>query len=1012
MPLQTQYVPVDLGGQLDQKTDERLVVPGNFINLENTVYTKTGSVRKRPGNDLIVPNVLGGGTLPAPRSLVGYRDTLLMFGSENMYALSGNQSYWINKGQIPEPTVSQDLVTSTKAPSLAIPPPSAPSIGDHWLTCAKTNGITVYLHESADSTTVRGTAIDDNGNVLFANNTVNSSAIGNNPRIAAVGNFIIAIYSDASNIYAKKLDTTNPIGFGSEVTLATNFSGGLWDACSLGDRFAVAYHGSVIGVDSVVTKTFNSSLVALNATAQSQSLSPDITVVAIAPNEAQNSVWVSWTTDDGTTWFYRCEQYNLTLGTVTSATTIDSGLITGGFGRYRTRIGIAFLANDADALFVSNTPVDGVNDSVMIDNVQSVTGSVNTLYAGQRFHSLILLVSKPFSVNGVYYVAVRDKTESTFYLANIGLVDFINQLMIPVATYADQAANNNDDSVGAFAQSLLCDIAEITDTSVLIPGLTTLGETLNVSGFIVSFDTAFTFAESNEALCVSGGLPGSYAESKFVELGFLQRPVVTNATFTAGTTFPTGIYRYFVVYEWTDENGQIFRSHPSAGPISVTVASTAGTIVFDVSNIAFTRKQRHDADVDAVRIVIYREQVINNGVYVRMTQITNKVTTLTQHFVDDGSFNTALAASTTVLYTQTELPNSHPSSATFVLTHAGRVWLAGFDDQTQLWGSKQISEGECPNFSEVLRLNIHDGGAITGLASMDNKLIVFKKDRIYVIVGDGPNDLGGANDWQIQRVAADTGCIDGRSIVTTRDGVFYQAPIGICMLTRAIEIAYIGAPVEDTVNQFVTISDSVNHTKQPWVLFSMGSSGNNGVVLLYDYYHRKWSKWFFNDSFSSSTEAFAQALTMFEDKFTWITAGGIPYSESAQFLDNGTYVSMKVESAWLKFAGLVGFQRIRNLMLLGQSQSPHNLTVSIGHNYNNSTYDESNTVAYSLLTGPSEQFRFKLTQQKSDAIRFKIQDTQNVDGLGTGEGLILSGIGLEVGAKAPLFGNLPLAQGG
>ena len=136
------------------------------------------------------------------------------------------------------------------------------------------------------------------------------------------------------------------------------------------------------------------------------------------------------------------------------------------------------------------------------------------------------------------------------------------------------------------------------------------------------------------------------------------------------------------------------------------------------------------------------------------------------------------------------LENASPPMSNLMLYDGGRVYLVPDEDRTTIWYSKAKSIGTSIEFSAFLTKQITDGGDITGLASMDGKIIVFKRNQIRYFAGDGPSNLGVGDFSPDVLVIPDLGC---RSVLArTDEGVVFQSDRGIHMLTRSMQIKHMG----------------------------------------------------------------------------------------------------------------------------------------------------------------------------------------------------------------------------
>jgi len=1018
MPLQTQYVAVDFGGALDEKTDQRLVVPGNFTNVENAVYTKTGALEKRPGNDAVTSAVFnGGGSLPQARSLVGHGDSLLMYGEHNVFALNDAETAWYNKDNVPEPTVVETVQTSV-------------AVGQIDLDSASGSGLTVYVYSGVNNLNpaiqeITATVVDANDNVIFNNFNINSTANCKRPRCVVVGTTAIITYiiTATGALNARTLNLLNPTSWGVETQLVAAFGNQVYDVVGMTSLFAVVYQN---GANRFV-QTFSSALAAGAPVSYPIDAGYTIQLMAIAGDQANNRLWIGYSQTNGILDQVLADEYTVTplVRIPAGPLVIDShpvGVVPPAFvpSLLVVRLGIALLNSGNTAIFVANTAFPSYTPRLSTSTVWKVgvTGGTPLVVdvARATTYNDICLVSKPFVVDSKVYVGCENIIDGTYFIADVWADEpTVNLAFRPVAAFAFLSAQITNQQLLFQNANPLAGVSVDSATLVRIAAFSENGDNLLISSFAATFGTPFLFSETGASLVSSGGVPSSYDGAQLSELGFLVRPEVLNpSAFNGVGTLSPGTYRYYVTYEWPDAQGQLYKSRPS-DLLEVPVVAPADTVSFEFTYNSFTTKQTEITTPNPVQVIVYRETTPGSGSYRRLlpanlaTAYNNQFNrTDIGHFIfTDTGVETPFLANNVILYTQSQAANDAPPTSSLAISHGNRVWLAGQDNPIRIWFSKPILEGEPTNFNGAMTIDIPEGGAITALASMDDKLVVFKTNRIFVVLGEGPNRQGAGQSFSLQRVANDSGCTESHSTVTTREGVMYKAPFGISLLSRGLQASYIGNPVEDIVNaNAAKFSSAVNHPTEPWVLFTLGSSDTLGVVILYDYFQQKWAKWYFTPS-----SVFAQDATIYNNRYAWITRDSSPYVQSmTQYRDSGSYVSMVLETAWLKWAGLVGFQRIKKMILLGLQQTPHALELSLGHNYA-PTYSQTLSFDSTALNWASEQFAMVVVDQKSSSMRIKMKDVAGIGAVGTGRGVRISGIGLEVGVKSGVF-RLPIAQGG
>jgi hypothetical protein len=104
--------------------------------------------------------------------------------------------------------------------------------------------------------------------------------------------------------------------------------------------------------------------------------------------------------------------------------------------------------------------------------------------------------------------------------------------------------------------------------------------------------------------------------------------------------------------------------------------------------------------------------------------------------------------------------------------------------------------------------------------------------------------------------------------------------------------------------------------------------------------------------------------------------------------------------------------RVWRAGVIGAKKTDHDLTVDVYSDYNTATADATRTWTSSTLSASLERVQVHLTNQKVSAIQIRLTDATPTGGtVGTGEGLRLAGVSLEVGLRGGLP-RLPAAQKG
>ncbi len=479
------------------------------------------------------------------------------------------------------------------------------------------------------------------------------------------------------------------------------------------------------------------------------------------------------------------------------------------------------------------------------------------------------------------------------------------------------------------------------------------------------------------------------------------------------TATNTDAYYYQFTYEWTDNQGNAFRSSPSI-PIAVTTtgALSTGSVVLKIPTLRLTMKT-----ANPVKIVVYRWSVAQQ-IYYQTTSLTapllNDTTVDSVSFTDTNSDATILGNN--ILYTTGGVVEDVNAPASNILSlFDTRLWLVDAEDPNLLWYSKQVIEATPVEMSDLFTIYIPpttatEGttGPITAMSAMDDKLIIFKENAILYINGSGPDNTGANSQYsQPIFITSTVGCTNQRSIVLTPTGLMFQSNKGIWLLDRGMNTSYIGAPVENFNDGLVNSAVNVPATNQ--VRFTLDS----GVTLMYDYYYAQWGTF---------TKVPAVASCIFEGSHTFINSLGATFQENpGSYLDGSNAVLMNFKTGPLRLGELQGYQRAYFFYILGTFISPHKLQVLLSYDYEN---DPSQSMIisptnYSTPYGSGdsqspygqgnpygggtslESWRVFLERQRCMAFAIEIREVFDPSyGTTAGAGLTLSGLNVVIGAKS------------
>jgi hypothetical protein len=661
------------------------------------------------------------------------------------------------------------------------------------------------------------------------------------------------------------------------------------------------------------------------------------------------------------------------------------------------------------------------------------------------------LASKAFVMNQagtnyIYFLTVYQSAyQSTYFLINGTLSTQAAPIITAKLAYSNAGGylthglpNVNVNNMLVQISYLYKDLIQAVNKDTNVPAGTQVNGIYSQTGInLVSFKIGtqnLDTAEIANDLHLTGGFLWMYDAYLPVEHNFFLWPDTDTTTPTdfaswaatggsiaakPDTATNTNAYYYQVTYEWTDNQGNAYRSAPSI-PVAVTTtgSGTSGSITLNIPTLRLTYKTANPA-----KIVIYRWSV-GQQIYYQTTSITapllNDTTIDSVQFVDTHSDATILGNN--ILYTTGGVVEdvNAPGSNLLALFDT-RLWLVDAEDQNLLWFSKQVIEATPVEMSDLFTMYIApttssegNTGPITSIFPMDDKLIIFKNNSIYYVNGSGPDNTGANNQYsQPIFITSTVGCANQNSIVFMPEGLMFQSNKGIWLLDRGLNTTYIGAPVEIYNDGLVESADLIPATNQ--VRFVL----NTGITLMYDYFYAQWG------TFNGVP---AISACIFQGLHTFIDSYGRVFAESPDtYLDGSNPVLLSFTTGPLRLGDLQNYQRAFFFYLLGTFYSPHVLNVSISYDYSSSPSQSTilRPLNYSTNYGSGssqspygqgspyggpgniEQFRIFLQQQRCQALAITLQEVyDSTMDAPPGQGLSLSGINIILGFKNK-FPTLP-----
>ena len=1018
---------------LAEGTEPHQASPGTLLTAENCVWRKSGKLEKRSGNTSLSRSILGGGTLSAASRIFVRGSELCLIDGTSLYAYTGATSPWRTIGPVANVGLTWatqlDSATGVKATCIA---KTGNFLVQAWIGGDPTTGLAGPLYADVIDATTKSR--------LMPVAVVSAASTTDTVRCLVLAGVPIIIAKAGANITATTIDTAGLV-VNATVNLRTDsrVNGAGCDACIIGSTLVISYELSTGGL-----KLYSYTLSGFTLT---QAATGGITGEA---------------------------------GTIIGPISIDGAageVLYVGYSvasTLKTRIAIA----DASTLVQSVAPADvdattnatyvavARYDATRCVFLDAVTGcrtrlisSAGSIDANTRRGTRDTRpLSRPFMVSGRCYVWMSDgynngASQSQFSGTNSILAEVETSTVGALgADVPHRHLGMVDMLIGGTAKPGLCSNVVVASSTDVWCALPFLGEVpssysnwrqgLRLAS--ATFGTSLPVDMWRASYCggegyVSGGVLSAYDGRSLFDYGFTRAPIIDTKSTLAGSVL-AGTYLYSFVQEQRSFAGLLHRS-PATPPLTVVLASNLD-VTLALRGVSVGNKQTISTffganNASPTSIPIFRS-TLGGSVLQRLSYEPTYNTlvcdpTAVNTIVDnrpDANIGGGLAALSVrpVLYTTGGILDDYqPPAGVTMCLHADRLWVLAGDLKTW-WYSKAFQDdlGVAPGFHPSLRISFAD--TQTAMASMDDKAIFFSATGVKYMLGTGPAPSGLSSDFQTPTtIQSDVGCTNARSVVATPDGIMFLSARGLYLLDRGMTLSWIGRPVKDTLAAFPNVTSAVLVAKQNQVRFTCNNAaGTAGCTIVYDYVERQWST--FRHSQGAGTGgapglAYADAC-MWNGAWTFVTATGLVYVESTtSYLDDGTYVPMTLETAWITpppsaaspSQGPLAFQSVRAFQLHGVSSTDHDLTIQVGFD-SEVAYAQSITFpATGVVTavGTPEDCEVTIgTRRKCGAIRFKINDASPSAGtIGTGQGPSFDMMGLELGSKRGL-GNTPATRKG
>lgn len=1034
MPLQT--VPINFAQGIDTKTDPWQIPIGKFSSLVNSVFTKTNQLKKRNGYPALP-------ALPDSTSncLTTFNENLTALGT-SVAALNEGANSWVSKGSLAPLSLSTLPLIRNSINQIQCDTAIAPN----GLICSvytqNNAGASVYRYAIADSTTgqniVSPTAIP-----------VSSGTVTGSPRVFVIGDYFVIVFTNVitavSHLQYICISSFNPTVATANADIAAAYISSTrlsWDGVVSTNALYIAYNTTTGGQSIKVTYLTLGSAIVGGAPATAVTFAAEIaTIMSLCADETTTplnpTIYVSYY--DSASSVGKMLAVDLGLITKMSPTSvITSGTVLNIATTAQLGACTYFYEVDNNYSYDSAIPSHYVAKRVVTLPATVTTGTVSPAAGSAASGTIVArsvgLASKGFIVNAVAYFlsAYQSPYQSTYFLINGSTSLASAPVVVAKLAYENGGGylaiglpsvfvDGLNASFGYLVKDFIAAQSTVSATPVSGEILGVYSQT-GINLVAIEFGASPKYAEIASNLHLSGGFLWAYDGYLPVEHNFFLYPdSVEVTTADTGGFLADQDYFYIGVYEWEDNQGNVYRSGTS---IAVKQTTTGGDVSANTINIPYLRLTYKVAN--PAKLVLYRWST-GQPVFYRITSLTSVQSNLTTS--DSLAFVDTLADASIlgndILYTTGGVvEDNNAPSLDSVFPFDDRLWGIDAENKNLLRFSKQVLDNTPVEMSELFTYFVAPTvgaqgptGPLKCGAAMDDKLVLFKASAMSYINGTGPDNTGANSGYSPSPIfiTSTIGCTNQKSIVFQPQGLMFefQSEAGnqIWLLGRDLSTNYIGAPVEElTAN--ATIQSAVNIPGTNQVRFTLSS----GITLMYDYFQSQWG------TFEGVS---AVSSCVFEGVHAFINDDGKAFQEDpGTFLDGSQPVLMSITTGWINVAGLQGYLRANCFYILGKYYSPHKLYVQVAYDYNDSPLnsiiitpdnfsapyggagpgedDESPYGQQANFGGPGnvEQWRVFFKKQRCQAFKITITEVYDASlGQAAGQGLSLSGINLVLDMK-------------
>jgi hypothetical protein len=1011
MALEEQVIEVSVASSVDETFGDWHIPADRLRSLTNAVIDRGGTVSKRKGVEAISYDTL-------PVKLGVYGDALVGTSKSQISVYSSADSAMKDVDKMAWQVITKKALCSQRLSTTTEPLVDAYAGSGHIVTASTINdspagGITISATVTDFTSWAARRYQDDVDATLTAVRVLRAFVVGTRA-------VVYAQEGANSHFYVK---TLSPVGSTwTKTSYAADFDATTYADAVTDGTYIYLVGGGATALNHVKLRRFDPA----TATSVTQEYAETDTPTRFGINVSGGTLFIIYSRYNGATY----DVYKMSITAAFPFTTAVAAAATThtGFASAPTRLSVGFGINSAMVASIYAPSAPRARWSQYNTTTLALVASTS-----KSAPEYVLPYSRPFqcpNTSKTLQWVILTGINGGLFLVDLQTSDAATATETNVLRIAGVASPRLSTAANTSANPV--QVSTISATQYLVPGVETdtVEPKTHIHAIITDFDhpgCGKVVGLGNLAYVIGGALM-CFDGSRLFEAGYSIYPVMGTVTGNAGGTLSTGNYFWNCMYEWPDARGNMHRSGPSPDSNSLTVAPADDLNYdgnFDVVGLALTNRQRIGNAVPAIRIVPYRTKTTGTVLF-RSPERTSAATLSpfndvsdidALYAVVDGQADTSIGDNPIIYTSGGVLDSVMPPCLRDIAAWKNRIFGIGEDGQT-VWYTTEWEDGVAPWFNETFTFSVSDDDReLTAIVAMDDKLVLFKENAIYVVTGEPHQSNGLGSSLLVEKISNESGCTDLRSVVRGPDGIYFQSARGITLLTRDLRVEFVGAAVQAIFASYPSVVSACLHDKQSEVLFlCRASGGSDTVVLAYNYFWKAWIR----RNYWSSTEQYIRgtAIAVHEDTLWGAeTSGDLGLFREKQtgnatlYADIGLWVPLSLSFAWLKPDGLQGYCRNKRVWTLFESLTAHGISVSLYKDYASSPYQTESWTSTQVAALTREQFRIIPGQQKCKSFTAFITDVEpvNWDGAGVGgngQGPRIQGARFLVGRKRGGFKNL------